>query len=180
MTTVPVMRTWTAGELVTAAFMNSNIRDAGNFLLARPLFIGRASAAQSIANGVWTGILLDTEDIDRDNIHSTVTNTSRVVPATPGYHFFSYTVNFVSNATNARGSRIRVNGADSAITGCGRVVMTGSAGGADTALTGSGITYLNGTTDYAELIAYQNSGVALNTAILGEGVPRLQVLWVSS
>ncbi len=178
MATVPVMRTWVAGELVTAAYMNANIRDAGNFVRARPMAILRQAAAQSVPNGAWTAILMDTEDLDRDAGHSTSSNTSRYVGKTPGYYMFPYTLPFTATATGARGARIRVNGADSATTGCGRSTTNGTA--VDTALCGVGFTYLNGSTDYAELVGYQNSGGALNTAILTEGTPRLQALWISS
>jgi hypothetical protein len=78
MATLPSFRTWTAGEIVTAAYMNSNVRDAGNFFLSWPVFEGRQAVAQSFTSGAPTALLIDTEDIDTDNGHSTVTNTSPV------------------------------------------------------------------------------------------------------
>lgn len=180
MTTVPVMRTWTAGELVTAAFMNTNIRDAGNFLLARPMAILRQTAAQSIANGSYTAVLFDTEDLDRDAGHSTVTNTSRYVPQTPGYQLAAYTLPWAVNATGARSARLRMNGTDTAATSAGRTTVGNGGGAADTACSGTGFLYFNGTTDYVEVVGYQNCGGALTTEIDTSVSPRLQTLWLSS
>lgn len=180
MTTVPVMRTWTAGELVTAAFMNTNIRDAGNFLLARPMAILRQTAAQSIASGGWTSVLFDTEDLDRDGGHSTVSNTSRYIAQTPGYQLVVYTLPWAVNATGARAGRLRLNGADSAATAAGRSTVGNGGATADTSCCGTGFLYFNGTTDYVELLGYQNSGGALNTEVATDVSPRLQTLWLSS
>lgn len=179
MATVPVMRTWVAGELVTAAYMNSNIRDLGNFTLARPMAVLRQAAAQSIPNAAWTAVLMDTEDLDRDAGHSTSSNTSRYVGKTPGWHMAVYTMTWSPNATGARWSRMRNNGTDAIATVPGRDARL-SAGTVDTSMSGSGFVYLNGSTDYAELVAYQGSGGALNSYVASDSCPRLAMLWVSS
>lgn len=179
MATVPVMRTWVAGELVTAAFMNSNIRDLGNFTLARPMAVLRQAAAQSIPNITWTGVLLDTEDLDRDAGHSTSSNTSRYVGKTPGWYLAPYTMCYAANATGSRWARIRTNGTDAVATTPGRDSRP-SAGAVDTSMSGVGFVYLNGTTDYVELVVFQSSGGALNAYVASDASPRLAMLWVSS
>ncbi len=180
MSTVPVMRTWTAGELVTAAYMNSNVRDAGNFLLARPMAILRQTSAQSFANNTWTGVLFDTEDLDRDAGHSTVTNTSRYTGQTTGYYLGLYTMPWSPNGTGGRWAKLRLNGTDAVATTPGRDSRLTAGAGVDTAASGSGIVYLNGSTDFAELVAYQGSGGALSAYISTDAAPRLSMLWVSS
>ncbi len=179
MTTLPVMRTWVAGELVTAAYMNSNVRDAGTFLLGRPAANLRQSVAQSVASSVYVPILWDTEDLDRDGGHSTVTNTSRYTAQTPGYYWVAWTLPFVLNGTGGRGGRIRTNGTDTQAN-----AVAAAFGPTSTTVTiavaASGIQYLNGTTDYVELCAFQSSGVALNTYVQTDAVPRMSLLWVSS
>jgi hypothetical protein len=65
MATLPVYRTWTPGEVVTAAYFNTNTRDPGNFWLARPLGILRQATPQSLPNATWTAVIQDTEDLNR-------------------------------------------------------------------------------------------------------------------
>src|SRR6185312_17261357 len=110
MGTVPILRTWVAGELVTAAYMNTNVRDAGNFLLATPTFQGRQSISQSMPNLTNTAVLFDTEIIDSDNVHSTTTNTSRYTPLTPGYYQFGGGVGWTLNTTGVRCAWFTFNG----------------------------------------------------------------------
>lgn len=180
MAVIPVLRTWVAGELVTAAYMNVNIRDAGNFFLGRPLAILRQTVAQSVPNATYTAVLFDTEDIDRDAGHSTSSNTGRYIPQTTGYQFLAYTLPWAVNGTGARSARFRMNGADTAATAAGRTTIGNGGGAADTANGGSGFLYFNGTTDYVELIAYQNCGSALLTEVDTSVSARLQAIWVSS
>ncbi len=180
MTTLPVMRTWVAGALVTAADMNSNVRDAGNFLLARPLAHLRQTAAQSIPNGAVTPILWDTEDLDRDNGHSTVTNTSRYTAQTPGYYWTSYTLPWAASAAGRRYGRLRTNGTDTSANALSYSAQTTPGAALAGGVTGGGVQYLNGTTDYIELCAFQDSGGALGLYVGIDAVPRFSLLWVSS
>lgn len=161
MATLPTFRTWVAGEIVTAAYMNTNIRDAGNFFLSWPVFEARQTLAQSIPANSDTGILLDTEDIDTDNGHSTATNTSRYVPQTAGRFQLSGGVSFASNATGQRNSEFGKNG--TLINGSG-VAITPLSGVSTRVPTRVMTVVANGSTDYFELFGWQNSGGALNTA----------------
>jgi hypothetical protein len=106
------MTTWTVGQLVTAALMNSNIQALGAFLLAPPLFCGYQATAQSIATGT-TGspILIDTNVLDSDSGHSTVTNTSEYIIQVAGTYLAFGQVSFVPNATGPRGGTIYQNAA---------------------------------------------------------------------
>lgn len=163
MATLPSFRTWVTGEIVTAAELNSNVRDAGNFFLSWPVFEGRQTVAQSLTNNTSTPITLDTEDIDTDNGHSTVTNTSRYVGATAGRFEVCGKVGFASNATGTRVAWLAKNG--TAINGSGTQVSA-AAGGAVTLLPTPRMTVtLNGTTDYVEVLGVQTSGGALNTDV---------------
>lgn len=172
---VPVLHTFVVGEVATASNINNNTVTAINFLLAPPLFIGRQTAAQSLTSSSATGINLDTEDIDTDNGHSTVTNTSRYVGQTPGYYLLIGTVDFAVNASGARQSYIRLNGTG---TEAGFADNPGgSSAASDTALPTSAILFLNGTTDYAEIVGFQSSGGALNTGT-PHGGSSLRALWV--
>lgn len=162
MATLPAFRTWVAGEIVTAAFMNTNIRDPGNFFLSWPVFEGRQTAGQSIPNGTPTALLFDAEDIDTDNGHSTSVNTSRYTPVTAGRFQISGGFTFVANATGVRNCDLWKNGASI------------NAGSASYPANGANIARYpvrtmtmtaNGTTDFFELAAFQSSGGALLTDV---------------
>lgn len=177
MATLPSFRTWVAGEIVTAAYMNSNVRDAGNFFLSWPVFEGRQTVAQSIGNGTPTALSLDTEDIDTDNGHSTVTNTSRYTPATAGRFQLSGGVGWASNATGYRTGELWKNG--SVLNGGGTVLP--AVNGAQSRFpTRTLTTTANGSTDYFELWVNQNSGGALLTAVGGIDQSTLSVRMVGT
>lgn len=176
---VPVFRTWVAGEIVTAAYMNTNIRDAGNFFVAVPLAVLRQTVAQSIPNGAFTALLLDTEDIDRDGGHSTVTNTSRYTAQTAGWYTFQGSINFTANVTGQRTIVFRPNGgAATTYKNKVQIPMAGTVGSGSVVTTAT--FSMNGTTDYVEILGWQNSGGALLTYITDEGNPSMAVRWVSS
>lgn len=163
MATIPVFRTWVAGEIVTAAFLNANVRDAGNFFLSWPVAELRQTVAQSIANGgTGAALLFDVEDIDTDNGHSTVTNTSRYTGQTAGRFQLSGASHLAANVTGRRGCWWRLNAAD--------VAASMSLGPASAAFDMASVSrvrtiVLNGSTDYVELVAYQESGGALLTTV---------------
>jgi hypothetical protein len=160
MATIPSFRTWVTGEVVTAAFMNSNIRDAGNFFLSWPVFEGRQTVAQSIANASFVPITFDTEDIDTDNGHSTSTNTSRYTGQTQGRFQISGAIGYAANATGRRATGLSLNGAP--ING-GQTASPATTINDAEYPTRTKTMFLNGSTDYVEIVAYQESGGALNT-----------------
>lgn len=117
MATLPTTRTWVADTVVTAAQMNSDVRDLGNFVLSgKPITIMyRSTSLTGIANNTWTNIPYDTEDVDRDGNHNTVTNTDRWTCVTAGYYLFTHsTIPWTSQATavGTRACRWLVNNAD--------------------------------------------------------------------
>jgi hypothetical protein len=176
MATVPTYRTWVVGELVTASFMNTNIRDPGNFLISSPLFEGRQTVAQSIPTSANTAINLDTEDIDSDNGHSTVTNTSRYTLQTAGWWRISGGVGMTANATGARQMSILKN--------------SGVNGGSAQWFAPGAVTFSAATRtkcifgivgDFFEIAIFQNSGGALNTVITSaDGQSNMSAQWAHS
>lgn len=161
MATVPAEITWTTGQVVTAAQLNTNMRDAVNFIIAPPLAVLRQTVAQSLTSAVYTALAMDTEDIDRDNAHSTVTNTSRYTAQTTGWydHDGSYAIG--TNGTGRRAVHWGVNA--TAVNGGEAVIPATAAGGVSVAAPGKAI-FLN-VGDFSELFAYQDSGGPLNTAV---------------
>jgi hypothetical protein len=174
MATLPVYRTWTPGEVVTAAYFNTNTRDPGNFWLARPLGILRQATPQSLPNATWTAVIQDTEDLNRDGGHSISTNPTRYTWQTAGYMMVTGAVAHGFNTTGTRGAGIAFNGT--------QVNYTALLGPPVTATWGlwmsTGVVFLTATVgQYAEILAFQNitGGGALST-VAGSN---FQVLWVS-
>jgi hypothetical protein len=177
--TVPSFRTWVAGEIVTAAYMNANVRDAGNFMIGQPIAFLRQATLQSIPNNAFTSISLDTSDVDSDGGHSNITNNSRYTGKTAGWFQFSGGISIVVNATGARGAAWAKNGA--AVSGGGALIQTVAATFPTWVAARTIPIQLNGTTDFVEIQAFQNSGGALNTSTgSANDQPSMAVRWVHS
>lgn len=175
MATVPTFRTWTAGEVATAAFMNSNVRDGGNFFLAQPCAELRQTVAQSLTSAAYTGITFDTEDADTDNGHSTVTNTSRYTSPTAGRLLVGGAVSFAANSAGVRATAWALNGTQ--ING-GQTTFVGTNLIEASVPARVKTIVVNGSTDYIELHGYQNTGGALNTAVTAVNQSTMMVFWV--
>ncbi len=79
-------RTWVAGEVVTAAYLNTYLRDNMKWLSTdKPMVRAYRTASQTITNATYTGIQMTTEIFDNASIHSTTSNTDRfTVPSGAG------------------------------------------------------------------------------------------------
>ena len=176
MATVPTFTTFVAGAVLTAAQLNANVRDAGNFFLSTPVCELRQTAAQSIPNSSVTAINFDTEDIDTDGMHSTSTNTSRATAVTAGRYQVSGGVGFAGNATVRRQASIAGNGTSlNAVSG---LFPPGSASllrMVDQAKT----TYL-AVGDYLQTLGFQESGGALNTVVDADHQSGMSVRWIGT
>lgn len=163
------------GGPAPAAWANS-VKAQLDYLLAPstfPIAVLRQTVPQNIPNNAYTGVLLDTEDYDTDGGHSTATNTSRYVGKTEGFYNVSGVTALAANATGQRLAAIGLNGAP----------LPGVAGGpvasAVTGLrvnVGHRVVFLNGSTDYLELMAFQDCGGTLSTVVAG---PIASVLHIS-
>ncbi|MCW2767782.1 MAG: hypothetical protein JWO11_3741 [Nocardioides sp.] len=118
MATVPSPRTWAVGELLTAAKLNTDLRDGLNFLLAPPFaLLQKTGNLPSTTSGTWTIVPWDSEQSDVDGGHDNVTNNSRYTIKTAGWWQFYATVAFFSNTTGHRGIRFRKNGTGNPLPG---------------------------------------------------------------
>ncbi len=179
MATVPNPKTWTALEDVTAAEMNTEIRDTANFQLAPPQCAAYRTAALSPVTSTWTVIPLDAEvyDTDTPKMHDLVTNPSRIIAQTPGKYLVTAQVTFASNATGIRQMAIQKNAAG--------VVPGGTtiAEHRNTAISGASTTLPIATQvvmaagDYLELFGWQSSGAGL-ALTTGERFTYLEMLWI--
>lgn len=75
-------KTWSGSEVLDAADLNAKERDNLNYLYSPGACSARRTGVQAIAYNTVTSIVLDVEDglvdIDTNNMHSTVTNPSRI------------------------------------------------------------------------------------------------------
>lgn len=153
--------TFTAGSVLTAAQMNTHVRDNMKAAMGVDKASCRVfnSANQTIATATITTLTFDSERWDSQAMHSTVSNTSRVtIPASWGgqYHIGAHVAWAVGPSTT-RGVFIFLNAT---------YHITGTAHPADTVLNASTSTStLYGVVagDYVEVQVYQATGANLNT-----------------
>jgi hypothetical protein len=134
-----------------------------------PAFSAYASAAtQSLGNGVYTKIAINTKEFDTANCFDATTNY-RFTPTVAGYYQVNGQVNIVGTTSTRNLVTIYKNGAEyKRGTDLGGLLAT------TLNATVSSIIYLNGSTDYVELYAYVaatgstvNGGVTYQTYFNG-------------
>lgn len=172
MATPPNPTSALVGQKLTAAFWNTEVASAISFLVNPPRVIAWQSVAQSLTNNTLTPMSLDSESIDTDTMHSTVTNNSRVTIVTPGRYRVIGSVGFVSNATGLRAVVLTKNGGSFAYT---RDQATNGANHVQQCV--AEVLCVAG--DYIEVQGTQGSGGALNT-IATVDATFLSVVWCSS
>jgi len=112
------------------------------------------SVSINIPNDTWTTLTFDSERYDRDAIHSTVSNTGRLICKTAGIYQIVGYVSFAPNATGLRAVRIVING-DTSIAYNAVPGFTIVAVGPTFTPTAQ---YDLAVNDYVELLVYQNIG----------------------
>lgn len=167
-------RTYTTGEVLTAAIFNAHVRDNENFLYGAHGAKVYQGAAQTLTTAVNTTLNFDTEESDTDAYHDTATNNSRLtVPSgLDGHYLIVAETAYVANATgqrraqiNRNGSRIALNVNDAAASGQSSVIAT--------------TVRLLAATDYVESAGQQNSGGNLDT-VSGQVETKLMALWMGN
>jgi len=153
-------KTWATNEVVTAANMNTHVRDNISFL-AQPPQCSCSGNTVSLADSTDAALSAPNESFDNDSMHSTSSNTSRITINTAGRYLFTSRVRFAVNGSGARVTHYRVNG--------GTFVPTNACapppgGTSDALLPGVWLLILSAT-DYVEVGAFQNSGGALNVKL---------------
>jgi hypothetical protein len=160
MAVVPAIPTFTAGQIVTAAQLNQLGAALGFALNSRPVCKAHQTAAQSIPHVANPAITFNVTDVDTDLGRSgTGSGTDRYVCRTQGWYLVAATVSYVTNTTGARLAVIAVNGAFQN----GYAGMP-NAGSTNSGVSVSGLVHMN-VNDYLQILAYQDSGVAVNTAV---------------
>jgi hypothetical protein len=117
----------------------------------------RHTVNQSIPNNTWTVLAFDVEVFDNDGLHSNTVNNSRITIQHAGVYVLVTHVAFATNATGFRGLTFRRSGAAVYLSFGYQVAVSGN----ETRLVATTIWQFSAG-DYIEVMAYQNSGGALN------------------
>lgn len=157
--TVPVSASVVPGNFETAALWNAQVKALNDFLTAPPVFAGVQTSTQSVANNTPVALTIDTENLDSDGGHSTVTNTSRYTATVPGTYLVLGSVAWASNATGLRTAQIKLNGTSVR----GSQIVSASVSGAQWCGQCWAVVTMNGTTDFVEVWGNQTSGGTLAT-----------------
>lgn len=169
-------RTWVTGEVATAAYFNTYLRDNMKWLSTdKPMCRAYRSTTQSIPNVTDTAIALDSERFDNASMHSTSSLTERVLSTIAGKFLCGGHIEWAAVSTgDYRSIGLRLNASTFIANHSGPPsTFVGSSG------SGSPVTlYSFGLTDYVVLNAYQNSGGAMNVNASISYSPELWMLWV--
>jgi len=128
------------------------------------------SANQSIADSSTVALAFNSERYDTDSMHDTVTNNTRLTCNTTGTYSITGSVQFAANGTGRRLVQIRLNGAT--VIGSASVPTASGTFNTDLFVTTD---YQLSATDYVELVAFQNSGGALNVLATSNYSPEFMI-----
>lgn len=166
MATKPTVAQVATGSKATATLWNNAVYQQWQFLdIVKPVCQLTAGTVQSLVNNAWTTLNFDTEVIDTDSQHSTVSNTSRVVIGnTLGWYRCSGVVTFTGSAAGARyGAKLQLNGAE--VNGTQNLFANYSSSVNQTASLQTIFVQATLSTDFVELLGFQQSGGAMNTIV---------------
>ena len=177
-------KSWTSGSAITAAELDTHVRDNEDYLkdaldlagLTSDVTLGQVKSAlygaratrtstQSIPDASDQSILYTTEDFDSNAIHSTsVNNTRLVVPSGGGgYYLMGASTEWEADATGARKHKIEKNGVNGAGTEIPGATTRAVNDGASQKVFLSSMTFAQLTAgDYIACTARQTSGGSLN------------------
>jgi hypothetical protein len=163
------------GDAVSAARLNTEISTALNFWLNPPLCsVYMGTTGVTCANATTTLATYDSETDDTDNMHSTVTNTSRITFNTAGRYEIVVTNAFLSGTLTQYDIQVRLNGVTSL-----RTFSFGSPGGASFTQICQ-LARVFAVADYIEVQLTQTSGGSRICQTAGQYSSGVQARWVSA
>jgi hypothetical protein len=173
--------TSTAGTILTAAFLNTYVRDNTSWVSTdSPCCRAYTSVNLGITNVTVTPVALDLERFDNAAVHSTSSNNSRMTVPTGGAGKYLFGASWswaVSAAGATRQGRVEVNATTMIAISTQQPSATHSSEGIICSF------YQLAAADYLELYVYQDSGGGLNLISsfaggLGNYSPEVFVYWV--
>lgn len=152
-------RTWTTGESVSAAQLNTHLRDNLSFLAAPDRAMGnRGAFAQTLSTATWTEMVFGSENYDTGGMHTTGGDNQQFAAAVAGAYLCVAQVRFAANSTGDRKAMIRKNSAHGAGGGTAwGLTCVRAATGQETSFSIAAVVPLSAG-DYVSAWAWQNSG----------------------
>ena len=150
---VPAEITWIVGNDVTASQLNSNLRDAINYLIGPPIATVYQTASQAMSStaNTPTAISFDSSAVDSYSGHSGSVNPSRYIGQVSGWYLVCGAIVYVPSGSGTyRKAQVYKNGT-SIPYATGQLSPVNSASFATVASVPPTIVFLNGTGDYVEL-----------------------------
>lgn len=168
-------RTWVAGEVVTAALLNTHLRDNVSYLANPPACrVLNSVDITGIVTNTQTRLTFDTELYDTDTMHSTSVNTGRITFNTAGLYAVGSSVTFGVSATGDRTLSLLKAGTT--------IVAEADIAPNPTGGRGTGVVvatiYKFAAAEWVEVWATQNSGGNLSVLKLGEFTPIFWATWM--
>lgn len=160
---LPLLRTWTPGDLATAAYMNAMNYGITWGGISPPQCLAWQNTPQAFTTGIAAGVTFDSEVVDSDSMHSTVTNTQNIVAPWAGWYELAGGIGFATNGTGTRVGQFTVNGTAQ---GLSSVIAIANAS-ANILVPLKTIRVLLAAGDAVALSALQNSGGSLSTVAQG-------------
>lgn len=174
---LPTTKTWVDDEVVTAADMNTYVRDFFTWIISgRPSFRATNTNAYTYNAAGWHALPLNTETRKQGATHSA--NDTKVYPTEPGWYRVQFMASFTGNAAGTRGAAARKNGTTYLQGHTNPVAPYSTA--TDVSVTGVSWVYLNGTTDYVEVCGNNGSGSTTITTSVASGMNSyLSLTWIA-
>lgn len=122
--------------------------------------VSHNTSQSAISTGTETACLANTEAWDTDSMHSTASNTSRIIATVAGEYELNWQVNFQANGTGVRWSYPKIN----ATTDPQLYSIIGANSAAAVSVPGSGRLRL-AAADFVEIMAFQDSGSSLTVRL---------------
>jgi len=171
-------KTWSVGDVLTAADLNAYVRDNAKWLgTDKPHCRVRNSANIShTSTGNYQALTFDSERVDVGAMHDTSTNTGRLTVPAGGGGFYQVggCIEFASNGTGRRGIQVRLNGTTVIARQEAQAISAN-----DHPLTISTV-YQLAAGDYLELLGFQSSGANLNMLASSAYAPEFWAHWLAT
>jgi hypothetical protein len=180
---VPNPSSWTDGTVITAATLNTQVRDTVRFLtyppIARLFYTGTTPAGQTLANSIWATHSWDSATVDNyTGWGGTGTNPTRYTAPVAGHYLIATQSSTTGPFTGKRGAGIRVNGTTDHYGGY--FAALAAAGHSQSGLAATTVRLLKlNAADYVETIGFQNQG-SVNALSTSTSMCKLIVVWMCS
>jgi len=146
------------GQFIEPADWN-NLVDAINALADPARAAVFNNGTQAVADSTWTAVLFGSESYDTAGMHSTASNTSRLVAPADGTYHVSAQISFAASNVGAR--KVRFLKAGGTVDVGGGVIESACGAGEPTMLSTSMEVQLLAN-EYVEAYVWQSSGGSLN------------------